>query len=320
MSDRDDILKAIGADIRTWTIGPGGVSADGDEDTRNLLRVLDTHPHLPETLARPQDAESEGRLQTMLDVIRLGAAQAPAAPGAPLDSRPGDPAVPNPLRMSDAIAQYEAAVTGEKLAERTVLERVRLLESLAAHVVAATPDPRADPFVHEIETHHLSTFLDSVSAKAATNGERTAQAASPLTLIKEVGILRRFSQWACEERQAAAVNPASGLGRRDKALRKAASRSREHYEPFDIGQLQRIFEPRRYLAFNNDADYFWAPLLGLHLGTRLKEICTLDLLDIERDEPTGIWYMDVTPENAKTTNSIRRLPIATRLVELGFID
>ena len=78
--------------------------------------------------------------------------------------------------------------------------------------------------------------------------------------------------------------------------------------------------PGRYLAFNNHADYFWAPLLGLHLGTRLKEIITLELADIELNEPTGLWFMDVTPENAKNPNSIRRLPIATRLVELGFID
>ena len=230
MSDRDDILKAIGADIRTWTIGPNGVSADGDEDTNSLLRVLSARPHLPRAFARQEDPEVEARMQRMLDITRRGgAAGAPPSVATGDGQRVGLP--PNPMRMSHAIEQYAAAVTGEKLAERTVLERVRLLNGLVAHVVAATSGTNADPFVHDVGTHHLSTFLDSISTKAATSGENTDEPASPLTLIKKVGTMRRFFHWACEERQATAVNAASGLGRRDKALRRAASLEREHYEP-----------------------------------------------------------------------------------------
>ncbi len=54
----------------------------------------------------------------------------------------------------------------------------------------------------------------------------------------------------------------------------ASSRQQRHYKPYTNSQLATIFEPRAYLAFNRDADYFWGPLLALHLGARLGEIVT----------------------------------------------
>lgn len=321
MSDRDDILKAIGADIRTWTIGPDGISADGDEDTNNLLRVLSAHPNLPRVFAHRPSSEAEAIKQMMLDHINRVTVEQQAPPALRADAAGlTSPLPPNPLRMSQALEQYKAAGINAKHAEKTIFERDRLLKRLAAHVVAATQGGDRDPFVHEIGTHHLSSFLDEVSMKAATDGSATAEQASSKTVIKKVSTLGGFFEWARGEREATLVDPTAGLAKRGKALRKVAAMEKEHYEPFDIDQLTRIFDPGRYLAFNNHADYFWAPLLGLHLGTRLKEIITLKLADIELHEPTGLWFMDVTPENAKNSNSIRRLPIATRLVELGFID
>lgn len=61
-------------------------------------------------------------------------------------------------------------------------------------------------------------------------------------------------------------------------------------------------------------------MLGLHLGTRLKEVVTLELKDIGYHEGSGLWFIDITPEHAKNENSVRRLPIPTKLMELGFVD
>jgi site-specific recombinase XerD len=99
-----------------------------------------------------------------------------------------------------------------------------------------------DPFVHAIGTHHLSTFLDKVSTRATTDGTSTEEPASPLTLIKKVSSLRTFFEWAREERQATAVDPTVGLGKRGKALRKVAAKAKAHYKPFSNTQLERIFE------------------------------------------------------------------------------
>jgi hypothetical protein len=129
MSDRDDILKAIGAEIRKWTIGPDGVSADGEEDTNNLLRVLNAHPNLPQLLARQPDPEVEARKQMMPNIINRYPVGPAAASAALTDGNPSAGLPLNPMRMSEAIAQYRVACVGAKLAEKTVLERERLLKS-----------------------------------------------------------------------------------------------------------------------------------------------------------------------------------------------
>jgi integrase len=319
MSDRDDILKALGVEIRTWTIGPNGISAEGEDDTNNLLRVLNAHPTLPQALAAPRRAEEpvSALQQLMLDHIDRLEAQNALSAMATVPA-PGTP--PNPTRMTKALEEFKAKCVGDRLAEKTVFERMRLLKALVAHVTETTPGVGRDPFVHEIGAHHLSGLLDRSSTKTATDGTKTDEAASPLTQMKKVSSLRTFFSWARDERESTLTDPTSGLAKRDRALRKLAGKEREHYKPFDVAQLVKIFEPKRYLAYNNHADYFWAPLIGLHLGTRLKEIITLALADIARHEPTGVWFMDVTPENAKNRNSIRRLPIPDRLLDLGFID
>jgi len=60
MNDRRDTWDEIGMNIRTWTIRPGGeMSAEGEDDTNNLLKVLNTHPELVRSFHRPQHPEIE---------------------------------------------------------------------------------------------------------------------------------------------------------------------------------------------------------------------------------------------------------------------
>lgn len=322
MDDRNDILGALGVDIRRMlTIGPNGISLETEQDANSLLRILDAHPRLPEVLAARSNPEAEAIKQMMLDHINRATAEQQARQDATAEKAGQASSLPrNPLRMSQALEQYKVACVNDKLAEKTIFERQRLLKGLATHVAAGMPDADGDPFLHQIGMHHVSNFLDKVSRKASKDGALTTEPAASRTIIKKVSTLRTFFEWAREDREATLADLGPGLDRREKALRMVAPKEDEHYEPFDVEQLLTIFEPSKYLAFNNQADYFWAPLLGLHLGTRLKELITLKLADIERHEPTGIWFMDVKPENANNPHSIRRLPIATRLVELGFID
>lgn len=88
-----------------------------------------------------------------------------------------------------------------------------------------------------------------MSKKTAADGASKSEPASPRTLMKKISSLRAFFEWAGEERQATLVDPVAGLGKRDKALRKAASRSKDNYHPFSTEQLRKIFEPSKYLAF-----------------------------------------------------------------------
>lgn len=96
----------------------------------------------------------------------------------------------------------------------------------------------------------------------------------------------------------------------------ASSRQQRHYKPYTSAQLLTIFKPHAYLAFNRDADYFWGPLLALHLGARLGEIVTLPLDAVQQQPETGIWYLTVI--DAKNANSERTIPVSQPLVRLGF--
>lgn len=319
MSDRNNILNSLGI-RKMLTIGPNGITVENDQDVANLLRIQQANPNLLEAFAVRRNPDADAIRQMMEEAISRRSAEHrvqghAVSDGASLSSSP-----PNPLRMSKALEQYKAA--SSELSPKTLVEKDVLLKKLAAHVAASKTGGDPDPFVHDIGTHHLSTFLDALSKKTATDGTRTAEATAPRTLMKKISSLRAFFEWASEELEATRSNPVAGLGRRDKNLRKAASKtkSKDSYHPFSTGQIETIFAPKTYLAFNNRSDYFWAPLLGVHLGTRLKEIVTLELEHIGRHQETGIWFMDVTPEHAKNDNSVRRLPIPSRLIELGFID
>jgi|GEM_PF-7082500 len=66
---------------------------------------------------------------------------------------------------------------------------------------------------------------------------------------------------------------------------------------------------------------FWVPVLALHTGMRLGEICSLQAKDIKRLD--GITFFDLVENEQrllKTKNAARVIPVHRQLVRLGFID
>jgi hypothetical protein len=70
---------------------------------------------------------------------------------------------------------------------------------------------------------------------------------------------------------------------------------------------------------SRDPDYFWGPVLGLHFGARLGDFVTAKLVDIGHIPEIDTWYIDISYEAAKNSNSVRRLPITEPLIRLGFL-
>jgi integrase len=98
-------------------------------------------------------------------------------------------------------------------------------------------------------------------------------------------------------------------------------------------ELKRLFEDSKmkdFASHRDTAHYYWLPLIGLHTGARINEICQLNpTQDIVQDEKTGIWYFSFddeseTAENVaksiKTNSSRRVVPIHSALQKLGFLD
>jgi integrase len=69
-------------------------------------------------------------------------------------------------------------------------------------------------------------------------------------------------------------------------------------------------------------EYYWLPLLATFTGARQEELCQLHLEDVyQHDE--GIWIIDINmkaPRRLKNLQSIRLVPIHSKLIELGFLE
>jgi len=274
-----------------------------------------------------------------------------AAPSAPLRWTPADePGArrwaanmpPAPTRLNAAVHKFaeRQQSTGVNCA-RTSRDKGYLFRELATFVARIEKEIGSDPFLHEITTRHLSDFIgeqakrpakargkDSIKSRSTqdvanqseSRTNQKPQVSSPLTLAKKVGDLRSFFAYALGELGAVVEDPSLGLTALAKDYKKQGKKVSRHYAPFTDAHLKKIFEPSALLSHTRDPDLFWSPLLGALLGMRLGEIVTMRMDSIGLDVDTGIRYLDVTPEEAKNANSIRRLPITQGLIDLGFVD
>ena len=112
------------------------------------------------------------------------------------------------------------------------------------------------------------------------------------------------------------------------------------YVPFEISELQMLFNSKAFLAKRpvkngrllsldaaKDAHGYWAPLISLYSGLRSNEILQLEKKDIV--ELDGIWCFDINDDagsddflsgkRLKTANARRHVPIHPELFKLGLL-
>lgn len=93
---------------------------------------------------------------------------------------------------------------------------------------------------------------------------------------------------------------------------------------FSDTDLKALFESDEYKNNTFDApSKYWIPLIALHTGARLNEICQLTRCDI--GEHDGIATIDITDNEGdekrlKTIASRRLVPIHSTLIRCGFLD
>ena len=101
---------------------------------------------------------------------------------------------------------------------------------------------------------------------------------------------------------------------------KSKSKVEDHRLPFSKAQLSKIFGSP-YRSFAKTDDRYWIPLVLMHTGARLDEICQCRVSDVVLgDVPyLSLENLDGT-RNVKNLSSSRRVPIAEHLIDLGFLD
>src|SRR5439155_1689851 len=106
-------------------------------------------------------------------------------------------------------------------------------------------------------------------------------------------------------------------------------------DPFTSEELKLIFSAPLYSGCQSDKEgyaipgperprgtRFWIPLIALHSGMRLNEICQLRVTDFKQS-PKGNYYFDVNDEDGKRVKnrpSKRRVPVHSVLLKLGILD
>ncbi|NJC08231.1 site-specific integrase [Polymorphobacter fuscus] len=143
--------------------------------------------------------------------------------------------------------------------------------------------------------------------------------------------LSTFLNWSVNE-ELLHRNPARGLRLPDEVQKRDKRRS------FSPGQLKMIFDAPLFRGcLNGERGYlmpgperpqnarYWVPLIALHTGMRLNEICQLDVVDIEHIDDTACIAIrsestvGSDDKRLKTGASRRVVPIHRTLLDLGLL-
>lgn len=183
--------------------------------------------------------------------------------------------------------------------------------------------------VEKIPPNYMKKF-PGMTAKQAT--DKAAEEGLPTVAASTVkGYITRISSmfnYAVDE-DYIAKNPATRLVHNYKGHSKADRL------PFDEIDLRKLFSAPIYTGCENDKNAwrkpgpnhpkgtrYWIPLIALHQGFRLNEICQLDVDDIIKKEGIlGFYINDDSGDKRQKTDASRRIvPVHPTLLGLGFAE
>lgn len=138
----------------------------------------------------------------------------------------------------------------------------------------------------------------------------TAETLTPKTVNKYLVLLSSLFKW-CVKNGMMETNIAEGL-----SLPEETS-AHEERKPYDLGDLKRIMLnlPRKH----DEPEKFWIPVIAMHSGMRLDEVCQLHVEDLREED--GVLCFDINDcgqRKVKTQGSKRLVPVHPVLLSLGF--
>lgn len=227
----------------------------------------------------------------------------------------------NVVRLEDAMVAYaDKRALSNKDSAKEQKDRGAAVKGLVLYL----KERKGLQFVHEVRAEHFDSYVMDLHKQ---QGRRLGSDGKPMRLtsktiekrmLYDIDWIRYCANNLRATRSLDSIEKLAIQYRRE--ARRAADRDTWHYLPFENRHLQEIFAPASFLAHTRQPDFFWAPLLALHLGIRPGEVVRLPRDAFSLDPESGIWFVDIPTECAKTESSVRRRPITERMVYLGFIE
>jgi integrase len=175
------------------------------------------------------------------------------------------------------------------------------------------------------------SMTDSVLAIADTDWPRMSAGERDMRMKW----IARMFRWAHDQKWIQ-DDPCTGLRKESvltKAERTRVQVERSSREEFTEAELSKIFSAPWFMTGRGEKTkagtyrtfqpfYYWLPLLGLCTGARINELAQLRLEDIGQD--AGVWYIHInrktSDKSLKNEWSTRKVPVHSRLIELGFAE
>lgn len=235
------------------------------------------------------------------------------------------------ISLADAVAEYiaenrlakswEFSTFGKKQAALDVLT-----ELLGQDIATATITKQHARDVKQV----VSKLPPNRNKRQATRDLTVREAAAhpgivPMTTVtvnSYISIYQSFFDWAAKNGHTEA-NPFEGM--RVLAGRKDNKEQRQAFKP---EALQAVYSEltQNKLGLVKKSSHKWATLIGMFSGARLNEICQMEAADLQQQD--GVWYFNLldsdddegSNKRFKTPAARRRVPVHSRLIELGLHD
>jgi integrase len=145
----------------------------------------------------------------------------------------------------------------------------------------------------------------------------------PLTIQRKYGILNHWLKWCWRQEFIESV-PSDGLQLPARTV-SDSRRRRTSFTPDEIRAILNDPHLREKQAGPRpiDKEYFWCVMLLAYTGARAGEIVHLRRASVKQEE--GIWFLELEVDKElgvrlKNRYSIRRVPIHSAVLKLGFLD
>lgn len=299
----DDLLESNGIQL-----------SSGSKDRRKLsLAILKAHVRALEALK----ARNEGR-----------AIDTPPEPAPPTKTEVASVQTDGTPLLSEAFEKWKAEHRGPaKTADEFQAQMTRFIslhedlpigQITKAHVRAFKDAMLQFPArpSHDLRELPVADVIKSVEGK--TDVARL----SPKTVNEKcLASLRAVLSYCVNEAGFIDQNPAEGVRARED---RTAQPSRISYTDADIQTILSfpIFTEKERPVGGAGEAAKWLPLLGMYTGARLEELARLTLADVGEED--GVQYVHIrggaNGRRVKTRGSVRKIPIHSKLIELGFLD